>query len=332
MAFLSGKVSSNEILDAQSHVWNHIFKFMNTMSLNCAIELGIPDIIHKHGKPMTLDELINALPVNKAKSQCIYRLMRILVNSEFFVKLNIADDKEKEAYWLTTASRLLLKDEPMSMRSYLQVIADPILMEPWHYLSEWLANDNHLTTFEIAHERTFWEQAKHVPRLNHAFNKSMACDGHLMNNIFLKDSKQVFEGFESLVDVGGGTGATARAVVDAFPDMKCIVLDLPHVVDGLEGNEKLTYVGENMFEAIPHADLVLLKGKGGKVIIIDMIFDIYEGGDKAMEDQLFFDMAMMVYVNGKERNEKEWAKLFSDAGFSGYNINAPGLGVRTGLN
>ncbi|WMV49020.1 hypothetical protein MTR67_042405 [Solanum verrucosum] len=37
------------------------------MSLKSAIQLNIPDIIHKHGKPMTLDELANALSINKSK-------------------------------------------------------------------------------------------------------------------------------------------------------------------------------------------------------------------------------------------------------------------------
>ena len=38
-------------------------------------------------------------------------------------------------------------------------------------------------------------------------------------------------------------------------------------------------------------------------------------------------MVMMVLVKGKERTEKEWAKLFLDAGFSDYKIT-PILGLR----
>jgi hypothetical protein len=39
-------------------------------------------------------------------------------------------------------------------------------------------------------------------------------------------------------------------------------------------------------------------------------------------------MLMMILATGKERNEKEWAKLFTDAGFSNYKIN-PVLGLRS---
>nr|QAX90932.1 caffeic acid O-methyltransferase [Catalpa bungei]QAX90946.1 caffeic acid O-methyltransferase [Catalpa bungei] len=290
----------------------------------------------------------------QAKSQYVSRLMRLLVHSNFFIEVNISDNNPKEGYWLTPASRLLLKDEPLSIIPFLQVIADPIMIEPWHYLSKWLVNDHHQTPFEMAHGRTFWEQAERVPRLNHLFNEAMASDAGLVNLVVLRNSKQLFGGFESLVDVGGGTGATAGAISEAFPEMKCTVLDLPHVVAGLKGNKNLSFLGGDMFQAIPHADMVLLKwvlhdwndedsvrilkkckdaissskNKGGKVMIIDMILNNHGGGIKAMEDQLFYDMAMMAYLNGKERTEKEWAKIFSDAGFSSYKI-ALGLGVRS---
>ena len=69
----------------------------------------------------------------------------------------------------------------------------------------------------------------------------------------------VFEGLESVVDVGGGTRTAAKAIADAFPDMKFTILELPHVVVDLQGSKNLIYHGGDMFEAIPPADRVLLK-------------------------------------------------------------------------
>ncbi|CAH2040781.1 unnamed protein product [Thlaspi arvense] len=57
-------------------------------------------------------------------------------------------------------------------------------------------------------------------------------------------------------------------------------------------------------EAIPS------KEKGGKVMIIDMMVENKKEDDESVETQLFFDMLMMILVTGKERTEKEWAKLF----------------------
>ncbi|KAK4397978.1 putative O-methyltransferase 3 [Sesamum angolense] len=135
--------------------------------------------------------------------------------------------------------------------------------------------------------------------------------------------------------------------------MKCIVLDLPHVVFGMEGTNNLTYVAGDMFEAIPSVDVVFLKWllhdwnnescakilkrckeaiagenrAGAKVIIVDMVLDVFGRDDKAMETCLFFDIALIPYVSGQERTEKEWAKLFFDAGFTGYKI-IPAFGLR----
>ncbi|KAL3834855.1 hypothetical protein ACJIZ3_009591 [Penstemon smallii] len=345
-------LSTQELLEAQAHVWNHIFNFINSMSLKCAVQLNIPDIIHKHGKPIKLSELVNALlPMNHpTKSQSIYRLMRILVHSKFFIKVKINDE---EGYWLTPASHLLLRDEPSSMAPFLLAMLEPVMTDPLHCLSEWFQSE-HEATFSMAHGMTFWEYAKQEPKLNHFFNEAMASDARLVSGIIVKDCKQVFYGINSLVDVAGGTGTVAKAIATAFPGINCTVLDLPHVVAGLEGSEiNLTYVGGNMFESIPPADAVLLKWalecwndeecvkilkkckeaipdkeKGGKVIIIDMVVDETNVDDKAIETQLFFDIMLMIYITGRERTEKEWAKLFIDAGFTTYKIT-PALGLRS---
>ncbi|KAL1561676.1 Xanthohumol 4-O-methyltransferase [Salvia divinorum] len=64
MASLNVVDSSQDLLEAQAHVWNHIFSYINSMALRSALELGIPDAIHKHGKPITLSQLAGALCIN----------------------------------------------------------------------------------------------------------------------------------------------------------------------------------------------------------------------------------------------------------------------------
>ncbi|KAL2489831.1 Trans-resveratrol di-O-methyltransferase [Forsythia ovata] len=130
MTLSHGGEKSTELLNAQAHVWNHIFNFINSMSLKCAVQLGILDIIHKHGKPMTLAELVKALPMNKAKAQSVPHLMRILIHSGFFMKAKISKGKEKTGYWITPISRLLLKDEPLSVAPFLLAMLDTVLTGP----------------------------------------------------------------------------------------------------------------------------------------------------------------------------------------------------------
>ncbi|RVX09447.1 Trans-resveratrol di-O-methyltransferase [Vitis vinifera] len=192
---------SSELLQAQAHVWNHIFNFINSMSLKCAIQLGIPDIIHNHCQPMTLHELVAKLPVRPNKTLCVYRLMRILAPPE----------------------------GPSFERNTFLLLLDPDLTEPWDYVSAWFQNDDP-TPFFTAHGRTIWDYGCHEPRFNNFFNEGMASDARLVTSVLVKECKGAFEGLNSFVDVGGGTGTVAKTIVEAFPHLHGTVLDLPHVV------------------------------------------------------------------------------------------------------
>ncbi|KAH0691614.1 hypothetical protein KY289_018972 [Solanum tuberosum] len=316
---------AREVLSAQAHIWNHTFNFISSMSLKCAIQLRISDIIHSHGRAMTLSDLVNALSINKSRGRdSIYRLMRILIHAGFFIE-------EEEGYLLTPSSRLLLKDEPnnLSMIPFIQMILDPIMMDPWHYLSQWIQNGGP-SPFATTHGKHIFEYAEKEPKFNRLFNEAMASDARLVMSVLIQNGKGVFEGLKSLVDVAGGTGTVAKAIAEAFPQINCTVLDLPHVIEGLEGSKNLSYVGGDMFNSIPSADAVVLKWilhdwsdgdcikilkkckeaipskeNGGKVILIEIVMDQNKDDDKSYETQLLIDMLMMVILSGKERSQQE---------------------------
>ncbi|KAL4289696.1 hypothetical protein GQ457_14G021510 [Hibiscus cannabinus] len=356
------KVNANELLEAQAHVWNHIFSFINSMSLKCAVDLGIPDIIHNHGKPMTDSELVAALPtLNPTKARNIHRLMRMLVHSGFFAQQNLSHGVHEDGYVLTNASRLLLKDNRLSITPFLKAMLDPIVTKPWDFLGIWFQN-NDCTPFYTAHGKALWDYAGHNPKLGNLFNEGMASDARLVSSVLIDKCKGSFEGLDSLVDVGGGTGTLGKAIADAFPHLECTVFDLTHVVAGLQDSGNLKYVGGDMFECVPVADAVLLKwilhdwnddeclkilkrckeaisnqDKGTvikrKVIILEMVVMdkeklVKEENSKTFETQLLMDVLMMAVLTGRERREEEWAKLFFAAGFSHYKI-IPILGLRS---
>ena len=252
-------VASN-LLKAQSHIWNHIFNFINSMSLKCVVDLGIPDIIHNYGKPISLSKLISLLPIHPSKTCFIHRLMRIMTHSGFFSQHNVTENELEIEYMLTDASILLLKDNPMSVTPFVHAMLDPILTNPWHQFSTWLKNDDP-TTFETTHGMLIWDYTAHDSKFGNLFNESMASDARLVTNLLIEKCRGVFNGLESLVDVGGGTGTMAKALAKSFPQMECSVFDLPHVVDGLQGSENLNYVGGDMFKEIPPTDAIMLKVK-----------------------------------------------------------------------
>jgi len=249
---------ATELFQAQTHLYGQMFNYLNSMSLVCAAQLGIPDIIHNHGRPITLPELVSALHIPPNKSSCIYRLMRMLVHSGFFAttKAVIGQGGGGEAYVLTPPSQLLVKDNTNCLSPFMSLI-NPAFVTPWHSLGDWFRGSEP-TTFQQAYGMAFWEYNNQNPELNGLFNAAMACDSQMMN-LVIRDCKPIFEGLDSMVDVGGGTGSLARIISETFPHMNCTVLEIPQVIANLEGTENLKYVGGDMFQHIPSADAVLLK-------------------------------------------------------------------------
>ncbi|RVW95915.1 Trans-resveratrol di-O-methyltransferase [Vitis vinifera] len=257
--------------------------------------------------------------------------MRLLVHSGFFAMAKVHEHEEEEGYILTPSSRLLLKDNPTSNLSPLVLtMLHPVLVTPWHFFGDWLRGDD-LTAFETAHGVSFWDHGSHNPEIFNLFNEGMASDSQMMSVVNFRELKPVFEGLSSLVDLGGGTGLLARIISEAFPQLKCTVFDLPHVVANLPESRNLEYVGGDMFQSVPSADAILLKcvlhdwsdedclkilkkcreairseEEGGKVIIIDVVINEKKDEDDITETKLLMDMMMMTLVNGRERNEKEW--------------------------
>lgn len=215
---------------------------------------------------MTPSQLMDALKLDSAKAPSMRRLMRMLIHSGFFLTAKMAENDEKEEQeeeeeaYILTPSKLLLSDNPSSISLFVLGELHPILTAPWNCLSDWFRT-NDLSSFVTAHGRTLWDMAGQEPMLNHFFNEAMASDSRLVSNLIIGKNKQVFEGLNSLVDVGGGTGTMAKAVADAFPELKCTVLDLPHVIQGLKGTENFSYIGGDMFQSIPPSHAVLLKVK-----------------------------------------------------------------------
>ncbi|XP_047320909.1 probable O-methyltransferase 3 [Impatiens glandulifera] len=338
--------SNGELARAHADLWKHLFGFLPSAALNCLIELGVPDLIQNHGKPMTVSEIVGELSItNPIKTCCLGSMMDILAHSGFLSREAKGVEDEDIAYSLTTASRLLLKDEPLNLRQFVFYLLGKILAGPWPLLGQWLKNDTP-TVFETCYGIPFWELATKSD-FGPLFNEAMAVDSRLIGEILVNECKAAFEGLASIVDVAGGTGTLATIIAKNFPTIKCKVFDLPHVVAGLQNNKNLEFIGGDMFEEIPHVHVALLKNilhdwsdekcimilkkckeaisegeeKSGKVMVIEMVKREDDTVDyQLVRVRLAMDVHMTSCVNGMERNEKEWAHLFFAAGFTTYKI------------
>ncbi|GAY61814.1 hypothetical protein CUMW_212930 [Citrus unshiu] len=291
-----------------------------------------------HGRAITLSELVSALDIQPTKTTGLFRLMRLLVHSGCFKKTKV--NGQEEAYGLTAASTLLIKDKPYCLSPTVSVFVDPFFVAPFQSLSSWFKGTE-LTLWETVHGIKFWEFMNQNPAINQRFNEAMASDSEIMTSFVVKsECKQIFEGLGSLVDVGGGNVSFSRIISEAFPGIKCTVLDLPHAVANLPEADNLKYIAGDMLRFIPPANAFLFKilkkrreaiasnGERGKVIIIDIVINAEEEEHELTETKFLFDIVMSVNATGKERTESEWAKLFFDAVFSHYKIT-PIFGMKS---
>ncbi|XP_054776404.1 isoflavone 7-O-methyltransferase-like [Prosopis cineraria] len=225
------------------------------------------------------------------------------------------------AYTLTPSSKFLVKGIEPNLTPMVLGSFHANFTASFDFLGRWFKGDEKTTT-ESAFGVGPWDMLGRDPQKLKSFNEAMASDSQMIN-MALRDSKSVFKGLESIVDVGGGTGSN-----------------------------NLSYVGGSMFESIPSADVVLLKWilhnwddenamkilnnckeaiskkGGGKVIIIDAVIKEKEDEHEMTEVKLLFDIMMMSNFNGKERTEEEWKKLLVSAGFKHHKI-APLFGFRS---
>ncbi|KAJ3707801.1 hypothetical protein LUZ61_011506 [Rhynchospora tenuis] len=320
---------------------------ISTFALRCAVDLDISGHIQAYGRPMPLNELARSIPIPPEKDSMLGRLMTLLVHQGIFVQ-------SEAGYQLTPASELL-QTEGSNVGAYVRLVTDAEFIKIWGRLSEVLKESGEGSLFEKVFDgKQLWEFVKEKPEYGKLFDEAMASLSNSLMRGLVASYPHIFDGLNTLVDVGGGNGAAVKIIAEAFPKLRCTVFDLPHVVAKALENNSFDVVGGDMFEKIPPADVIFLKNvlhdwgdedcirilkrckealesnkNGGKVIVVDIIIGFESNDPKSIETSLFFDISMMGLFGSKERNKQEWHDVIIGAGYSDYKIYPVQLGVNS---
>ncbi|KAJ3692271.1 hypothetical protein LUZ60_012621 [Juncus effusus] len=331
-----------EQFKAHTQVLSESLCMAGSFAMKCAIELNIPNILHARGdNPVSLQDLANSISIPSQNIDMLRRVMRILANRGIFTQ------PAENVYGLTTASRLLLFNDSSGMSPFVRGCLDQTLNKSWYYLSEALRSEEGITAFQLANKgKILWEVMKEQPELSALFYEALGNHSVRTMEMAVSQHPEVFSGLESLVDVGGGTGSSSTVITNTFPEISCMVLELPHMIATIPSNEKVKAIEGDMFQYIPPANAMFLKNilhdwndedcvkilqkcreaissqTNGKIIIVDIVINSCKDDKKLTELQLMYDMLMMsASPSGKEREEEEWKKIFLEAGFSNYKIS-----------
>ncbi|XP_042974136.1 (R,S)-reticuline 7-O-methyltransferase-like isoform X2 [Carya illinoinensis] len=314
------------MIQGEAKLWGNIFAFTDSMALRCLLELGIVDIIHSHGGPITLSQIAAGIDSPSLNIDNLARLMRLLVRKDIFTTHHQPSDcGEITLYGLTPhTSRWLMQGSEFSLVPFILMQSHPELMTSWLCLSQFVKEGG--TAFSKVHGCEVRDFANKIPKFNKMFNDAMACTAKLVAEHILWGYRDGFSSINgSLVDVGGGTGEMVAKIVKAHPHIKAINFDLTHVIttapmqlgvshiEVLHGfsDEDCIKILKNCAKAIPK--------KTGKIIIVEHVLEP-NGNGPFDETGLVFDLIMMLLApSGKERTELDWKKLL-EGGFPHHKI------------
>lgn len=258
-----------------------------------------------------------------------FRLMRACVA----LGLLTADDGGR--FSATPLLATLGKDAPGSLRDLALTLTMP---------AHWLAWNEILASVRTGHTQVrtalgtdFFDYLQQHPEQANLFSAGIANT----TSLWTADIAKVIDttNVKVAVDVGGATGSLLRLLQEANPTLRGVVFDRPNIIDDAVNQiaqngfaERTDVVGGDFFQAVPPADLYLLKfilhdwddqscvtilrrcreamTPGGRIAIIEMVLGkLSDPGPGAL-----MDLNMLAACVGRERSLDEYDALLAAAG------------------
>lgn len=316
------------------------------MTLKAAVELGVFEVIvhAPHGKFLSAKEIANSLSIaNPDAPVMLDRILGCLASHEIFTCNVVTNDDNSvtRLYGAAPVCKFLTKNEDgVSMSPLVLMNQDKVLMESWYHLKDAVIDGG--VPFNKAYGMSAFEYHGKDLRFNGVFNAGMSNHSTItMKNLL--DTYTGFEGLKTVVDVGGGVGATLNMIISRHPTITGFNFDLPHVIAVAPDYAGIVNVGGDMFQKVPNGDAIFIKWilhdwsdthcltllkncwkalpENGKVIVAEGILPATPEVSLYSQVEFQLDMVMLAHnPGGKERTQKEFELLAKKAGFSGFKL------------
>lgn len=311
--------------EQQQKVMDMVTGYWVSQAIYASTKLGVPDLL-KDG-PRSSDDIANQVGANHT---AMYRLLRALASVGLFEAL------AGQQFRLTSLGGYLCAEHPLSLRAY-SVMGGDLQYETW---SDVLYS---IKTGKCAYDHrtgsTFFEDLGKNPKAAETFSDAMTS--------FLESTPQSvveaydFSEIKEVVDLGGAHGTLLSAILRAYPQMKGVLFDLPHVVEAARPHvsaanvtSRCKLVAGSFFESIPagadayilstilhdwddeHAVAILKQCRKAiaptaRLLVVEMVIE--DGNDPFFGKWL--DLHVLVMHGGRDRTEAEYRQLFETSGF-----------------
>jgi hypothetical protein len=310
-------------LDPAQQLRGMIFGAIQGQALGVAAELGIPDLLRDG--PIALRELAAA---TKSDVTALERLLRLLV------QMGVVTESSPAEFTCTGLGKFLQADVPSSLRNYARLTNLETVLHVVGRLQQSLHNAE--SQYMALHGEAFYQALQHLPAEGAIFNGAMQ-EISEQDIVAMRESHD-FSGCRSVVDVGGGQGHLLAALLDDYPDMHGVLLDVPGVVAGAGeilrpyvAGGRCRVIGGDFLQGVPAGgDLYLLKRvlshcseAQAHKLLVNIRSVIAPKGSLLVADpdpaSLYgasFDVLMLVLLGGGLRTRDQLKEMFTATGFA----------------
>ncbi len=315
--------SLEEVQGLRSRLWDMTIAFVVSQTLYCCVELDL--FSRLSGRSLSLSRLAEAADVDPRS------LERLLTAA---VSLGLVEQREGSYRNSRMAELCLVKGSPHYFGDMVHYYIT-YRYEPFAHAEEALRKSQPVVT---AHWRDPYQEEAMVRYATLAMeNLSWTIGSMLVERLDLSGARRV-------MDVGGGSGAIARALAESNPHLEAVILDQPSVLKVTEefitsspaAPRLHTWLADFHQDALPPGfDLVILSniihgfgasacrqlvGKtydclnpGGRVLVIDFYLDDDKGGP--VFAALFGLAASLLGLGARTYTRGEVRQWLEEAGF-----------------
>jgi orsellinic acid C2-O-methyltransferase len=338
-------MSHNEFAADSPRLVTHVLDLIGACWISQAIcaaaELGIADLIA--GGCRSVDELASAAHCDRNSLQ---RLLRALATLELCV------EHDDGSFVLTPGGRLLCSDSPSSIRANA-IWWGRYLWPVWEGLADSIRTG--VSARKLRSAQTGFAHLEDNPEAAAVFNRKMAELTHLAASAIMR--LHDFARAQSVVDIGGGHGELLMQILQAYPNMRGVLFDLPHAIEGARERfadggltSRSKCIAGNFFEEVPAlADVYLLKNvlhnwddddcvrilqncrramePTARLLIVEFVRPRRAGVSATDQAIARTDINMLIGPGGCERMQGEIDTLLEHAGLQAIRADATALGL-----
>ncbi|MDE1465559.1 methyltransferase [Spartinivicinus poritis] len=300
-----------------------VYGYFTTSCLSVVCKLELAD--HIGNSICSIEELAD---LTRCNENSLYRMMHFLSSQDIFV------EEDNRKFRNNSLSEVLKKTSESSINSYCQGHGSQLYWESWRNL------EHSIRTGEPATKSAFgvdaFEYMKSDPETASTFNKTMDDLATADANVIQKYYD--FSKFNTVADIGGGSGKLLSFIINDNPKIKGILFDQPHVVQNTFSpnitNQFEVVAGDFLSDIPVISDLYILRHilhdwdderchqilsllrermpKHAKLLVIELLVN----KDSTLSTAKYQDLNMLVMMNGgRERSIQQFENMGIKAGF-----------------